>query len=75
MGQASSEIIHEVEKGLEHRMSSVMSQQFENAGSLPNPAKQSIGIEPTIFGTRQISTVHFSKGLSSQPRPRMDQSS
>src|SRR5690606_11218781 len=28
------EIIHEVEKGLEHRMSSVMSQQFENAGGV-----------------------------------------
>ncbi len=32
MGQTSPEVIHEVEKGLEHRMSSVMSQQFENAG-------------------------------------------
>jgi flagellar motor switch protein FliG len=34
MGQTSPEIIHEVEKGLEHRMSSVMSQQFENAGGV-----------------------------------------
>ncbi len=34
MGQTSPEIIHEVEKGLEHRMSSVMSQQFENAGGI-----------------------------------------
>jgi flagellar motor switch protein FliG len=34
MGQTNPEIIHEVEKGLEHRMSSVMSQQFENAGGV-----------------------------------------
>ncbi len=34
MGQTSPEVIHEVEKGLEHRMSSVMSQQFENAGGV-----------------------------------------
>jgi flagellar motor switch protein FliG len=34
MGQTSPEIIDEVEKGLEHRMSSVMSQQFENAGGV-----------------------------------------
>jgi flagellar motor switch protein FliG len=34
MGQTSPEIIHEVEKGLEHRMASVMSQQFENAGGV-----------------------------------------
>jgi flagellar motor switch protein FliG len=34
MGQTSPEIIHEVEKGLSHRMSSVMSQQFENAGGV-----------------------------------------
>jgi len=34
MGQTSPEIIREVEKGLEHRMSSVMSQQFENAGGV-----------------------------------------
>jgi flagellar motor switch protein FliG len=34
MGQTSPEIIQEVEKGLEHRMASVMSQQFENAGGV-----------------------------------------
>lgn len=34
MGQTNPEIIHEVEKGLEHRMASVMSQQFENAGGV-----------------------------------------
>ncbi|HEX7379971.1 MAG TPA: flagellar motor switch protein FliG [Pirellulales bacterium] len=34
MGQTNPEIIQEVEKGLEHRMSSVMSQQFENAGGV-----------------------------------------
>jgi flagellar motor switch protein FliG len=34
MGQTNPEIIHEVEKGLENRMSSVMSQQFENAGGV-----------------------------------------
>ena len=34
MGQTNPEIIHEVEKGLEQRMSSVMSQQFENAGGV-----------------------------------------
>jgi flagellar motor switch protein FliG len=34
MGQTSPEIIDEVEKGLEHRMASVMSQQFENAGGV-----------------------------------------
>jgi flagellar motor switch protein FliG len=34
MGQTSPEIIDEVEKGLEHRMSSVMSQQYENAGGV-----------------------------------------
>lgn len=39
MGQTSPEIIHEVEKGLEHRMSSVMSQQFEKAGGVPNVAE------------------------------------
>jgi len=39
MGQTSPEIIHEVEKGLEHRMASVMSQQFENAGGVPNVAE------------------------------------
>ncbi len=35
MGQTNPEIIHEVEKGLEHRMSSVMSQSFEYAGGVP----------------------------------------
>jgi flagellar motor switch protein FliG len=34
MAQTSPEIIHEVETGLEHRMASVMSQQFENAGGV-----------------------------------------
>jgi flagellar motor switch protein FliG len=34
MGQTNPEIIHEVEKGLEHRMASVMSQSFENAGGV-----------------------------------------
>jgi len=34
MGQTSPEIIEEVEDGLEHRMASVMSQQFENAGGV-----------------------------------------
>ena len=34
MGQTSPEIIQEVEKGLEHRMASVMSQQFEKAGGV-----------------------------------------
>jgi flagellar motor switch protein FliG len=39
MGQTSPEIIHEVERGLEHRMSSVMSQQFENAGGVSSVAE------------------------------------
>lgn len=39
MGQTSPEIIHEVEKGLEHRMSSVMSQQFEKAGGVSSVAE------------------------------------
>jgi len=39
MGQTSPEIICEVEKGLEHRMASVMSQQFENAGGVANVAE------------------------------------
>ena len=34
MGQTSPEIIEEVEKGLERRMSSVMSQSFENTGGV-----------------------------------------
>jgi len=39
MGQTSPEIIKEVEKGLENRMSSVMSQQFENAGGVESVAE------------------------------------
>jgi len=39
MGQTSPEIIQEVETGLEHRMASVMSQQFENAGGVANVAE------------------------------------
>jgi flagellar motor switch protein FliG len=38
MGQTSPEIINEVERGLEHRMSSVVRQQFENAGGVPSVA-------------------------------------
>jgi len=39
MGQTNPEIIHEVEKGLEHRMASVMSQQFETAGGVGSVAE------------------------------------
>ncbi len=39
MSQTSPEIIHEVEKGLENRMASVMSQQFENAGGVASVAE------------------------------------
>jgi len=39
MGQTSPDIIHEVEKGLESRMASVMSQRFENAGGVPTVAE------------------------------------
>lgn len=39
MSQTSPEIIQEVEAGLEHRMASVMSQQFENAGGVPAVAE------------------------------------
>ena len=39
MGQTSPEIIREIEKGLEHRMSSVMSQQFEKAGGVNSVAE------------------------------------
>lgn len=39
MGQTNPEIIHEVEKGLEIRMSSVMSQQFETAGGVESVAE------------------------------------
>ncbi len=34
MGQTSPDIIHEVEQGLERRMSSLMGQSFENAGGV-----------------------------------------
>ncbi len=39
MGQTSPEIIQEVERGLEHRMAAVMSQQFEHAGGVPSVAE------------------------------------
>lgn len=39
MGQTNPEIIHEVEKGLEHRMSSIMSQQFQTAGGVESVAE------------------------------------
>jgi flagellar motor switch protein FliG len=39
MAQTSPEIIQEVEHGLEHRMASVMSQQFENAGGVASVAE------------------------------------
>ena len=39
MGQTNPEIIKEVERGLEHRMASVMSQQFEKAGGVPSLAE------------------------------------
>jgi flagellar motor switch protein FliG len=39
MAQTSPEIIQEVEQGLERRMASVMSQQFENAGGVSNVAE------------------------------------
>lgn len=39
MGQTNPEIIQEVERGLEFRMSSVMSQQFEKAGGVPTVAE------------------------------------
>ena len=39
MGQTSPEIIHEVERGLENRMASVMSQQFEKAGGVDSVAE------------------------------------
>jgi flagellar motor switch protein FliG len=38
MGQTSPEIIQEVERALEHRMSSIMSQQFEKAGGVETAA-------------------------------------
>ncbi|MCC9608461.1 flagellar motor switch protein FliG [Blastopirellula sp. JC732] len=39
MGQTNPEVIEEVEKGLESRMASVMSQSFENAGGVPTVAE------------------------------------
>ncbi|HEX4147634.1 MAG TPA: flagellar motor switch protein FliG [Pirellulales bacterium] len=39
MGQTNPEIIGEVERGLEHRMASVMSQQFETAGGVESVAE------------------------------------
>ncbi len=39
MGQTNPEIIEEVEKGLENRMASVMSQSFENAGGAASVAE------------------------------------
>jgi flagellar motor switch protein FliG len=39
MGQTNPEVIREVEIGLESRMSSVMSQSFENAGGVPSVAE------------------------------------
>jgi len=39
MGQTSPEIIQEVERGLENRMASVMSQQFEKAGGVDSVAE------------------------------------
>ena len=39
MGQTNPEIIQEVEKGLENRMASVMSQSFENAGGAESVAE------------------------------------
>ena len=38
MGQTNPEIIRQVEDGLANRMSSVMSQSFENAGGIPSVA-------------------------------------
>ena len=39
MSQTNPDIIREVERGLEHRMASVMSQSFENAGGAQNVAE------------------------------------
>jgi flagellar motor switch protein FliG len=39
MSQTNPEIIREVERGLEHRMASVMSQSFENAGGAQSVAE------------------------------------
>lgn len=39
MGQTNPEVIKEVERGLEHRMASVMSQSFEHAGGVSSVAE------------------------------------
>jgi flagellar motor switch protein FliG len=39
MGQTSPEVIHEVERGLESRMASVMSQSYEKAGGVESVAE------------------------------------
>lgn len=39
MGQTSPEIVQDVERGLEHRMSSLMNQQFEKVGGMPRVAE------------------------------------
>jgi flagellar motor switch protein FliG len=39
MGQTSPEVIHEVERGLEHRMASLMQQSFEKAGGVNSVAE------------------------------------
>ena len=39
MQQTNPEIIHEVEKGLEHRMASLVSQKFESAGGVESVAE------------------------------------
>lgn len=39
MGQTSPDVIHEVERGLESRMSSVMSQSYEKAGGVDSVAE------------------------------------
>ena len=39
MGQTNPEVIHEVERGLESRMASVMSQSYENAGGVESVAE------------------------------------
>jgi flagellar motor switch protein FliG len=39
MGQTNPEVIHEVERGLESRMASLMQQSFENAGGIDSVAE------------------------------------
>ena len=39
MGQTSPEVIHEVERGLESRMASLMQQSFEKAGGVNSVAE------------------------------------